>query len=185
MNIEPTSFTIGFAIGVTLIAALNFKTLRRMALSLKHLGVELGIESSDNSEGGGVKMGNVGGDVSGNIAGRDINNSTNFFKNVNAAIKAATINATKGPGETVLVSREHVSVEFPDTPEGQRAKSVARGLAQQKEFFPTDASQRMLLPHVMRFERTGWKVTAIRWSDNGNNGFHVEFTLEKPFDRNA
>jgi hypothetical protein len=53
------------------------------------------------------------------------------------------------------------------------------------EFFPTDDSQRMLLPYVQQFERDGWKVSAIRWSDNGNNGFYVEFSLEQPFKRNA
>lgn len=180
MNIEPTSFTVGFAAGVILIAAFQVKVLRRMALSLKKLGVEFGIDADDDKDSGGVKIGDVEGGISGDVAGRDIHKNSNFFKSVQAAI-----NAAKGSSQTMLVTREHVKVEFPDTPEGRRAANTARDLAQQQEFFPTDASQRMLLPRVRQFERNGWTVTSIRWSDNGNNGFHVEFTLEQPFNRNA
>ena len=180
MNIEPISFSIGLAIGVIFITLLQVKVIRRMALSLKKLGIEFGIDADDDQNSGGVKIGDIGGDVAGDIAGRDIHKNSNFFKSVQAAM-----NATRKTNETMLVTREHVKVDFPDTPEGQRAASMAREFAQQKDFFSTDASQRILLPHVRQFERSGWFVTAIRWSDNGDGGFYAEFTLEQPFKRNA
>ena len=178
MNIEPTSFSIGLAVGIVLVTLLQIKVLRRMALSLKKLGIEFGIDADDEKSSGGVKIGDIKGDVSGDIAGRDIHKNSNFYKSIQAAM-----NAAKGSNETMLVTREHIKIDFPDTLEGQRAASMARDLAQQKEFFPTATSQRMLYPYVHDFEHKGWTVTSIRWSDNGNNGFYVEFVLEQPFRR--
>lgn len=180
MNIDPTSFSIGLIIGIILVTILQIRVLRRMALSLKKLGIEFGIDADDEKSDSGIKIGDIGGNLSGDIAGRDINKNSNFYKSVRAAMNAA--NKT---GETMLVMREQVRIDFSDSLEGQRAASVARDLAQQKEFFPTSASQRMLLPYIREFESKGWAVTAVRWSDNGNNGFYVEFILEQPFKRSA
>ncbi|NJO17475.1 MAG: hypothetical protein HC877_17540 [Thioploca sp.] len=46
----------------------------------------------------------------------------------------------------MLVTREHIKIDFPDTIEGQRVATMARDFTQQKAFFPTATSQRMLSP---------------------------------------
>lgn len=178
MTIDLTSFTIGLVSGVVLLALMNLRTLRRMALTLRNLGVELGIEAYEDTPKGGVKIGDVQGGISGDIAGRDIFKNSNFFKNVMAA-------ARSGSSGTVLSVSEHLKVEFPDTPDGRDAAAAVRRLGSQKAFFPTEASRRLLRPYIERFERDGWTVAAIRFSDTGNNGYHAEFQLQRSVNQNT
>ena len=79
-----------------------------MALSLKKLGIEFGIDADDEKSNGGVKIGDIKGDVSGDIAGRDIHKNSNFYKSIQAAM-----NAAKGSNETMLVHANILKSIFP------------------------------------------------------------------------
>jgi hypothetical protein len=172
-----TGIVIGIVIGIAVSAVLGAKVLRKMSLTLKQLGIEFGIEADDEKPG--VQVGNVGGDLSGDIAGRDVNKNTihsrgNFFDKLEQTVNAQS----KG---RVLIRREHRKIEVSPDLVARFPRTRFQGTSSDQELMDTDLFREALEPHIKELERGRWKVSSIRWSDNGSeNTFYVEIMLEAP-----
>ena len=180
MEIDINSLLIGLVIGATIAFIIRITALKSLNLKLEKLGIGLGIEGfpEKESEASGVSTGNIIGSTVGDIAGRDNIKTSNFFKRIMAAANAGA--AARGP---LLRLSEHVNIKFSDSPEGREAAEAARRTGSQKEFFPTEPSQRILRPYIEKYQDGGWRVAAVKFSDTGTDGFYVEFQLERPVEQ--
>jgi len=170
-------------------------------LKVTKIGANIGIEEFKRELQSGVAVGQIGNDFRGKIAGRDINeainklgnkidrSTSNLDKLVDQSQKIyplfqKAIYSTIPPSKPILIVREIIKIEFPDTSKGQAA-AMGNSDAQQK-FFLTEENQHLLQPHVKKLENNGWKVSSIKFCDNGSNGcYYAEFILQKEFDQNV
>jgi len=181
MEIDLLNLGIGFVIGLVLAYLTKLKSLKRLELNLKNLGVALGVEGFEEkgSDSGGVKIKDVSGGKFGDIAGRDINKNSYFYK----AVQAATREALRGGSELPRLER---TIRFNSRSEDEDLLTRLRITQDHKEdwfdryintYIESQDFQDDLKMETQRLKNLGWEVMSVRPADNIDKGLMFELIV--------
>ena len=182
MTIDWTSALVGLVAGLVLGALLRLHSLKRLDLSVRRLGLALGIEGfEEKPQPGGVKIGDVSGTVSGDIAGRDINKNSYLYQAMQAAAREA-VRASGGPPHVERSVRISSRTSDPQVREAlRRTQDQSEGWVDRyiDAYLQSQDFRRDFTREAERLKRQGWSVVAVRPVDNINEGLMFELAVER------
>jgi len=164
MEIDLLNLGIGFVIGLVLAYLTKLKSLKRLELNLKNLGVALGVEGFEEK---------------GSDSGRDINKNSYFYK----AVQAATREALRGGSELPRLER---TIRFNSRSEDEDLLTRLRITQDHKEdwfdryintYIESQDFQDDLKMETQRLKNLGWEVMSVRPADNIDKGLMFELIV--------